>query len=157
PASTGYHSMWADLRGVSFAQSWVDAGGVATRTLTAGDPAAPALLFLHGTGGHAEAFTRNLGPHAERFRTIAIDMVGDGWTAQRHEDIEIRHYVQHVRAVLGALGIERVAISGESLGGWVGAQLAIDHPERVWALVLNTAGGTRANPKVMDTIRTLST
>jgi 2-hydroxy-6-oxonona-2,4-dienedioate hydrolase len=157
PASTGHHSMWADLRGVSFAQGWIDAGGVATRALTAGEPDAPALLFLHGTGGHAEAFVRNLGPHAAEFRTIAIDMIGHGWTAHPRDDLEITAYVEHVLAVLDAIGVDRVAISGESLGGWVAARLAIDHPDRVWALVLNTAGGTRANPKVMETIRTLST
>ena len=153
----GYRSVWADLRGVSFAQQWIGLPGMRTRALVAGDPGDPALLFLHGTGGHAEAYVRNLGPHSEHFWTIAIDMVGHGWTDHPKNDVEIRDYVDHVLGVLDTLGIQRVAISGESLGGWVGARLAIDHPDRVSALVLNTAGGTRADEKVMATIRTLST
>lgn len=154
---SAYRSMWADLRGVTFSQRWIDAQGVSTRALVAGSPEQPPLLFLHGTGGHAEAYVRNLGAHGEHFWTLAIDMIGHGWTAHPDSDLEIADYCQHVLRLLDALGIDRIAISGESLGGWVAARLAIDHPERVSAIVLNTAGGTRADPTVMDTIRRLST
>jgi 2-hydroxy-6-oxonona-2,4-dienedioate hydrolase len=156
-ASPTYRSIWGDLRGVSFTQRWIDAGGVRTRLLESGDPGASPLIFLHGTGGHSEAFVRNLGPHGERYWTIAMDMLGHGWTAHPGRDLEIPDYVDHVMAMMDELGISRAAFSGESLGGWVATRLAIEHPERVSALVLNTAGGTRADPKVMETIRTLST
>ncbi|MGV0804050.1 alpha/beta hydrolase, partial [Mycolicibacterium elephantis] len=44
----------------------------------------------------------------------------------------------------------------ESLGGWVAARAAVDHPERIDKLVLNTAGGSQADPEVMKRIITLS-
>ena len=156
-AAQTYHSMWADLRGTTFAQQWVDAKGLHTRLLVTGDEAAPPLIFLHGTGGHAEAYVRNLGPHGEHFRTYAIDMVGHGWTDKPAVDLEIAQYLDHLDAVLDALGIERAMISGESLGGWVAARYAAQRPERVSAVVLNTAGGMIADPVVMEKIRTIST
>lgn len=148
--------MWADLRGVTVAQRWVDAGGVRTRLLESGDPGRDLVLFLHGTGGHAEAYVRNLGPHGQRFHTVAMDMVGHGFSQMATGSLEIDDYVRHVLATLDALGADRASISGESLGGWVAARLAVDHPERVDRLVLNTAGGTRADPVVMARIRELS-
>ncbi|MBV9722184.1 MAG: alpha/beta fold hydrolase, partial [Mycobacterium sp.] len=45
---------------------------------------------------------------------------------------------------------------GESLGGWVAARAAVDHPDRIARLVLNTAGGSQADPEVMKRIITLS-
>ena len=45
---------------------------------------------------------------------------------------------------------------GESLGGWVAPRAAVDHPDRIDRLVLNTAGGSQADPEVMKRIITLS-
>ena len=51
-------------------------------------------------------------------------------------------------------GIDRAHLAGESLGGWVAAWLTSDHPERVITLQLVAAGGTKANPEIMERIRT---
>ena len=55
-----HRSIWADLQGVSFEQGYVRVGDVDTRYLHAGSPDKPGLIFLHGTGGHAEAYVRYL-------------------------------------------------------------------------------------------------
>jgi len=151
-----FRSIWADLRGVSFSQGWLDAKSVNTRYLHAGDKKMPALILLHGVGGHAEAYIRNLNAHAPHFSTWAIDMIGHGWTDKSSVDLEIKHYVDHILRFMDAAGIEKASFSGESLGGWVAARLAIDHPERVDRLVLNTAGGSQADPMVMEKLKTLS-
>ncbi|MGE5694275.1 MAG: alpha/beta fold hydrolase, partial [Candidatus Sericytochromatia bacterium] len=57
---------------------------------------------------------------------------------------------------LDTIGAQRAHVSGESLGGWVAARAAIDDPQRVDRLVLNTAGGSQADPEVMKRIITLS-
>jgi 2-hydroxy-6-oxonona-2,4-dienedioate hydrolase len=137
-------------------QGYLDAGGVRTRYLRAGDSANPVLLMLHGSGGHAEAYVRNLEAHAEHFSTWSIDMLGHGYTDKPGHPLEIGHYVDHLLAVLDAIGAERAHLSGESLGGWVVARAAVDHPDKVDRLVLNTAGGSQADPEVMQRIITLS-
>ncbi len=155
-ATTPYRSIWRDLQGVSFSQGFLDAGGIRTRYLHSGRTGAPPLLLLHGVGGHAEAYIRNLGPHGEEFDVWAIDMIGHGWTDKGTHDLEVKHYVDHVLKVLDTLGFDKVSISGESLGGWVASRLAADHPDRIERLVLNTAGGSQADPKVMERLKTLS-
>ena len=132
------------------------AGGVRTRYLRAGDPGKPVLMFLHGSGGHAEAYVRNLAAHSDHFWTWSIDMLGHGYTDKPGHPLEVRHYVEHLMSVLGAIGADRACLSGESLGGWVAARAAVDYPDVVERLVLNTAGGSQADPAVMQRIITLS-
>ncbi|WP_216906393.1 alpha/beta fold hydrolase [Nocardia noduli] len=151
-----YESIWSDLQGVSLTQGYLDVGGVRTRYLHAGDPSLPTLVLLHGSGGHAEAYIRNLEAHAEHFSTWSIDMLGHGYTDKPGHPLEIAHYVDHLIAFFDAIGVEKVSLSGESLGGWVAARAAFDHPERIDRLVLNTAGGSQADPVVMARIVTLS-
>lgn len=151
-----FESVWSDLQGVAFSQGFIDAGGVRTRYLHAGDLERPVLVFLHGSGGHAEAYVRNLESHAEHFSTWSIDMLGHGYTDKPRHPIEVDHYVSHLMAFLDAIGAQRAHISGESLGGWVAARAAADQPNRINRLVLNTAGGSQADPEVMSRIITLS-
>jgi 2-hydroxy-6-oxonona-2,4-dienedioate hydrolase len=151
-----FESVWSDLQGVEFSQGYLDAAGVRTRYLHAGDQAKPVLVLLHGSGGHAEAYVRNLEAHAEHFSTWSIDMVGHGYTDKPGHPLEIRHYVDHLAAVIDAIGVRRAHLSGESLGGWVVSRFAVDHPDRLDRLVLNTAGGSQADPEVMKRIITLS-
>lgn len=151
-----YKSVWSDLTGVSFTQGFLDAGGIRTRYISSGSPDKPLLLLLHGTGGHAEAYSRNFAAHGEHFWTVAIDLIGHGWSDKPDSGYEVADYGAHVLATLDALGRERAHISGESLGGWVAGWMAIHHPERVERLVLNTAGGWTAHAEVMARIQRLS-
>jgi len=151
-----FESIWRDLQAVPFEQGYLDVGGCRTRYLHAGAEDQPTLVLLHGSAGHAEAYVRNLDAHAAHFSTWAIDMVGHGFTDKPGHPLEVEHYVEHLLAFLDEIGVERAHLSGESLGGWVVSRAAIDHPERVDRLVLNTAGGSQADPEVMARIRTLS-
>lgn len=148
--------LWTDLAQGEFSLTSVNINGIRTRCLTAGNPTSRPLLLLHGSGGHLETYQRNILHHAERLRVFAIDMLGHGFTAKPDHDYEIDHYVDHLIGFLDKMSLPRVFLSGESLGGWVAARLAIRHPARVAKLVLNTAGGLSADPAVMDRLRTLS-
>lgn len=142
-------SLWPEMANRAFAIKFVDAGGVNTRYLEAGNPDAPAIIFIHGTGGHLETFNRNVFEHAKHFRVLALDMVGHGYSSKPDHPYEIKHYVKHLVDFMAALGIEKAHMHGESMGGWIAAQFAIDHPEAVERLVLNTAGGLNTDEKVM--------
>jgi len=144
-------TIWTDLSPTEFRLTFVDADGIRTRALQAGE--GPVVILLHGTSGHLEAFSRNIRAHVEAgYSCHAIDMLGHGYTDKPKQPYEIADYVKHVLDYAEAVGAERFHIVGESLGGWVGAQLAAEHPERVLSLQLLAAGGTKANPEVMKRI-----
>lgn len=146
-------SIWTDLTGIEHLLCWVDVAGIPTRSLQT--EGADPVIFLHGTSGHLEAFTRNLGPHTRAgFACHAIDMLGHGYTGKPDYRYEIPRYVEHLLGYLDACGIERAHLVGESLGGWVAAWLASEHPDRVGRVELVAAGGTKADPAVMERIRT---
>ena len=151
-----FTSVWSDLREVEFSQGFLQAGPYRTRYLHAGDTSKPTLVMLHGITGHAEAYVRNLRSHAEHFSCWAIDFIGHGYSDKPDHPLEVKHYIEQVLAFLDAIGVQKASFTGESLGGWVTAQLAIDHPDRVERIVLNTMGGTMANPQVMERLYTLS-
>jgi len=146
-------TIWNELAGIDFAVKTVDAAGIPTRSLQAGS-GDEAVVFLHGTSGHLEAFARNIAVHAEHYECHAIDMLGHGYTGKPDYPYEIPRYVEHLVNYLDAVGLEKVHLVGESLGGWVAAHLASEQPERVLSVQLLAAGGTVANPEIMERIRT---
>jgi 2-hydroxy-6-oxonona-2,4-dienedioate hydrolase len=143
----GYRSVWRYLMDTEFRQGYVDALGLRTRFVEAGPPDAPPLVMLHGTGGHWETFSANLPVLAERFRCLAFDMLGCGFTDKPDRPYEIKDYVEHALAVLDVMGVERASFVGVSLGSWVTCRLALDAPERVDRIILNSPSGLLPLPK----------
>ena len=142
-------TIWNDLLGLEFEVRHVDAKGVKTRALIAGE--GEDVIMMHGTSGHMEAFTRNIRSHVEAgFRCHSIDALGHGFTDKPDYNFEIPRYVEHVINYMDAMEIDKAHLAGESLGGWTSAILALNHPERVHSLQLIAAGGTKANPEIME-------
>lgn len=147
-------SIWNAVASTAFAVKYLHVGGWRTRVLEAGS--GEPLVLLHGSGGHLEAYMHNIAALAEHFHVIAYDMPGHGYSQEAVEPLEMDTYVEHLRQLITQLGLGRVNLNGESLGGWVSMKFAATHPELVRRLVLNTPGGTMANPQVMQRIRELS-
>lgn len=148
------NTIWLELCDVPFRVGYADAAGIRTRYLEAGG--GPPLVLLHGTGGHLEAYARNIRGLSRRFRVIAYDMVGHGLSDKPDRPYTVDFYAEHLVSLLEALGIQKAHLSGESLGGWVAAWAAAFHPERVDRLVLNTPGNITSKPEVMARIKELS-
>lgn len=129
-------TIWVDMLGVPFRQTFYQAGGYRTRAIECGE--GPPLIFLHGTGGHAEAYMRNLAAHAKHFHVYAIDMLGHGYTDHYDGDYTMQVWSDHLLAFMDAIGADSACLSGESLGAMVSAWTAIRQPQRVRKLVLNT-------------------
>lgn len=144
-------TLWAELLDVPFRQRFVDVDGVRTRVIEAGS--GPPLVMLHGTGGHAEAYLRNLRGLSRHFRVVLYDLVGHGFSDGPDHPYTLDVYSAHLAALLDALGLDRVHLSGESLGGWVAAWFASQRPQRVDRLVLTTPGNVTAKPETMRVIR----
>jgi pimeloyl-ACP methyl ester carboxylesterase len=149
----GYRSIWTHLRELEFRQGYLDADGVRTRFAEAGTPGAPAVVMLHGTGGHWETFAPNLTALSPHFHCVAIDMVGNGFSEKPDHDYEIDGYVRQVQAVMDHFGMAEAHLVGMSLGAWVCAATAVRHPERVRKLILMSPAGLIATASNMARIR----
>jgi pimeloyl-ACP methyl ester carboxylesterase len=116
----------------------VEADGLAMFYRSAGDPAAPTVLLLHGFPSSSFMF-RDLIPRlANRYRVIAPDLPGFGFT----EVSEKRKYVysfdalaDSIDAFTEAIGLTRYAIYVFDYGAPTGFRLAMRHPERVTAII----------------------
>lgn len=110
----------------------VDVHGVDTLVQVAGT--GEPLVFLHGAGT-VTGFDALL-PLAERYRLIVPHHPGYGGSADDPRIDCMEDYLHHYLDLFDALGIGRFALVGQSMGGWMAARFAIDHPERVARLVL---------------------
>jgi len=97
-----------------------------------------AVVLLHGFGGSSFAWRLVTPALARRYRVIAPDLNGFGWT-QRPKDVAAYTYAGQAEMVLGALrqiGVQRFHVIGHSYGGGLALWLAGRHPERVRSVVL---------------------
>jgi HOMODA hydrolase len=133
-------SLWLDMIGTTVRTVTTKSFG-ATRIAEAGMEHPHTVLLMHGIGGHMEAYAKNIMALSEHFHTIAYDFIGHGLSAKPSVDYSPTLLVQHLGELLDALGLTRVHLCGESLGGWVAGLFATQHPARVQRLILNTSAG----------------
>jgi len=107
------------------------------------------LVMLHGGGPGASAwsnFGRALPGFATSFRTLLVDQPGFGASDKPPVVGNFyRHAADHVVKLLDELGIEKVHLLGNSLGGGTAMRLALTYPDRVGRLVLMGPGGLSLN------------
>ena len=117
-----------------------------TRVVEAGE--GEALILMHGGGGHAEAYSRNIVRLGEHFRTMAIDFIWHGLSAKPRfaNGNWLAQFSDQIIDLMDAEGIEKAHLGGESLGGWICFDMAINHPQRVGKIVLNTSWGQKFKP-----------
>lgn len=134
-----------------------------TRVITAGD--GPPLVLMHGGGGHAEAYSRNIARLASAHRVISMDFLWHGYSSKPpfRTGNWLEQFTEQVLDLLDSMGIEKASFEGESLGGWVAIDLALRHKNRVDKIILNTAWGCTFDPAYvheattdLDALRTTS-
>jgi pimeloyl-ACP methyl ester carboxylesterase len=132
-------TIWADLLGCEVKYR---GSQYRTRTIEAGtgDP----LILMHGVGGHAEAYSRNVRRLGENFHAIAIDFIWHGFSSKPPIVASmVPHYGRQVLDLMDSMNVERAHLEGESLGGWVALWLSLNHPDRLKKVVLNTTAGIK--------------
>src|SRR5215510_3613023 len=116
----------------------VEADGVRIFYRAAGDPDAPAILLLHGFPTSSFMFRELIPRLADRYRVIAPDLPGFGFThvpEERKYQYSFNSLAQSIEAFVDALGLQRYALYVFDYGAPTGFRLAMAHPERVLAIV----------------------
>lgn len=159
-------------------QRWVMLDGQPVNVIELGE--GPPLVFVHGLSGswtnwleqlpvfaglNGDARQGRVSSGLGKHRVITLDLPGFGHSPMPAEQITISGYARLLDRLLDTLAVDAAAVVGNSMGGFVAAELAIAFPQRVERLVLVSAagistfgnrGGTRAVPVLQRTERILA-
>jgi pimeloyl-ACP methyl ester carboxylesterase len=114
-------------------------------TAGAGDP----IVFIYGgnfgspeSASSAHVWNLNFLPLAERFRVVAFDKIGQGFSANplRDEDYTMAAVVRHAAAFISALGLPPVHLVGHSRGGFAAVRIALEYPHLVCSVTIVSSG-----------------
>lgn len=110
---------------------------VAYRDAGSGD----ALLLIHGMAGSSATWEAILPALSRHHRVIAPDLPGHGASDKPRGDYSLGAFAAFLRDLLDELGIDKVTVVGQSLGGGIAMQFTYQHPQHCERLVLIGSGG----------------
>jgi len=112
--------------------SWVDTGTVSEQT---------PLVLMHGLSASVGFWEHQLPDLATDRRILALDLPGYGRSGRPDAPYTPPWFAGVIVDWLDALGLDRVVLVGHSMGGQIALTMALDHPDRVQALVLSAPAG----------------
>ncbi len=119
----------------------VTIGGLQLHYLDWGNAAAPPLVCVHGYTGSADAFNGFARHFRDRFHIVALDVRGHGESAWSPDGAyTYRDQAGDLAAFADQLGLGQFVLLGTSMGGIIAMTYAMEHRERLRALVLNDVG-----------------
>lgn len=125
-------------------QRWILIDGQAVNTIEIGpertSTGAP-LVFIHGLSGCWANWLEQLPVLAREHRVVTLDLPGFGYSPMPSDPITMSGYARLLDRLLGELHIDAATVVGNSMGGFISAELAISFPQRVERLVLISAAG----------------
>ncbi len=99
------------------------------------------IVFIHGLGGQWQNWLENIPRFAQDRRVIVPDLPGFGLSPMPHEKITIEFYGRVIADLCAELELGPCVVVGNSMGGYIASELAIEHPELVERLMLVSAAG----------------
>jgi len=105
----------------------------------------PALVFAHGLGGNHVSWWQQVPAFSERRTCVVFAHRGFVPSFSNDDPARLPHsFAEDLIALLDHLGLERVSVVAQSMGGWTALAFALRQPERLDALVMaSTAGSLR--------------
>lgn len=110
--------------------AFVQAGEIRMHVAEAGDPDAPPVVLLHGWPQNHYAWRRVIPLLSDRFRVIAPDLRGFGWSDAPRSSYLKQELATDVLALMDAMDLDRVHLAGHDWGGYITFRLALRAPER---------------------------
>lgn len=113
-----------------------------TFIVACGPPEAPPVVLLHGAGANTVMWMGDAAAWSSVRRVYAVDVIGEpGLSAPSRPPLTSGAYADWLDDVLDGLGVNRAALVGVSLGGWLALDYAIRRPARVERLAVLAPGG----------------
>ena len=120
----------------------VNVDGLTLHYYEGGPADAPTLLMIHGFGANRDNWLR-FARHFKDYRVIALDLPGFGESSKPDIDYDVASQTERVHAFAKTLGLTRLHLIGNSMGGHIAALYAARHPEQALSVaLLDNAGVT---------------
>lgn len=104
----------------------------------------PAVLFVHGSGGHHAAWWQQVAALRSRYTVVTLDLRGFGRSDAATAEYDAREFPRDIAAVLDASGVSRAVLVGQSIGAAAALTAALARPEQAAGVVLaHSLGGIR--------------
>jgi pimeloyl-ACP methyl ester carboxylesterase len=137
--ASGDDRVWMDVDWPSLSRD-IEIDGRSVHVIdTGGD--GPPLLFIHGLGGVWQNWLPTIPAFMRTHRCVAFDLPGFGQSEMPRGELSIPSFAETADQVCAELAIDGPVVIGNSMGGFVGAELAVSFPTRVEKLVLVSAAG----------------
>jgi len=101
-----------------------------------GPETAPVVVLIHGLGLNRQVWDAYEDALGARFRVLSYDLFGHGESPAPPRFPDLGLFADQLIELMDEMGINRAVLAGFSLGGMINRRLAIDHPERVSALII---------------------
>lgn len=105
-----------------------------------GESGKPAVFWMHGAGGNHISWWQQIPAFRETYRCVALDHRGFGRSLDTTGE-GVARFIDDLDALVEHLGVERLSIVAQSMGGRASLGYAVRHPERVRALVMADTWG----------------
>jgi len=121
-----------------------------TFVMESGKDGVPAVVFLHGSASNSVTWLRDAAVLGQHFKVYAVDMIGEpGLSTESRPPLASGAYAPWLDEVLAGVGVQRCALVGISLGGWLALEYATHYPDKVSAMVLLAPGGVGKHRNVL--------
>jgi 4,5:9,10-diseco-3-hydroxy-5,9,17-trioxoandrosta-1(10),2-diene-4-oate hydrolase len=101
----------------------------------------PPLVLLHGLGGSLEWWEYNLNALSRKYRTIAFDFPGFGYSTKSGLDFSKNSASDFMISLLDVFHLPKASLIGNSMGGLIAFLTAMNQPERIDKLILVNSVG----------------
>ena len=109
-----------------------------------GPQGAETILMIHGFGADKGNWLRFSRPLTARYHVVALDLPGFGDSSKPEASYDVGTQVERLNAFAKALGIHKLHLIGNSMGGHIAALYATRHPEQVLSVALFNNAGVNA-------------
>ena len=137
-----YYKNTIALLPVEYTEQFIETSYGTTYTLKAGSRQDKAIVLLHGSVSNSAMWIGDIPRLAQDYYVVCIDIIGEAGNSQPNRySLKNSDYALWLSEVLDGIGFEKVAIAGNSLGGWLALKFASSFPEKVISLILIAPSG----------------
>jgi pimeloyl-ACP methyl ester carboxylesterase len=114
----------------------------------------PAVLFVHGSGGHHAAWWQQTPYFTRRgYSVVTLDLRGFGRSTSELDEYDSLEFPGDILAVVEDAGIDKAVLVGQSIGASAALKVAVAHPDRVAGVVLAHSLGGLDNAELAELVK----